>query len=205
MERQVHHLNRLVDDLLEVSRITRGIIEVKKEPLDLSAIVKAAVETSRPVLDNLRHELIVDLDRRADLRRRRPGAADAGVREPAEQRREVHRTTAAASPSTTRQRAAARPSSASRTTASASRPTRWRRCSTCSCRSIDRRGDAGRARHRPDAGAQPRRHARRHGRGAQRRPRARQRIHRPAAAAGRTQAASRASRAASSRCRRAAS
>jgi signal transduction histidine kinase len=62
MERQVHHLNRLVDDLLEVSRITRGVIEVKKEPLDLSAIVRAAVETSRPVLDNLRHELIVDLD-----------------------------------------------------------------------------------------------------------------------------------------------
>ena len=62
MERQVHHLNRLVDDLLEVSRITRGIIEVRKEPLDLSAIVKAAIETSRPVLDNLRHELTVDLD-----------------------------------------------------------------------------------------------------------------------------------------------
>ena len=62
MERQVHYLNRLVDDLLEVSRITRGIIEVRKVPLDLSAIVKAAVETSRPVLDNLRHELAVDLD-----------------------------------------------------------------------------------------------------------------------------------------------
>ncbi len=57
MERQVHHLNRLVDDLLEVSRITRGIIEVRKEPLDLTAIVKAAIETSRPVLDNLRHEV----------------------------------------------------------------------------------------------------------------------------------------------------
>jgi signal transduction histidine kinase/CheY-like chemotaxis protein len=61
MERQVHHLNRLVDDLLEVSRITRGVIEVKKEPLDLAAIVRAAIETSRPVLDNLRHELHVEL------------------------------------------------------------------------------------------------------------------------------------------------
>ena len=49
MERQVHHLNRLVDDLLEVSRITRGMIEVQKEPLDLTAIVQAAIETSRPV------------------------------------------------------------------------------------------------------------------------------------------------------------
>lgn len=61
MERQVHHLNRLVDDLLEVSRITRGIIEVKKVPLDVAAIVRAAVETSRPVLDNLRHELTMQL------------------------------------------------------------------------------------------------------------------------------------------------
>jgi two-component system, sensor histidine kinase len=61
MERQVRHLNRLVDDLLEVSRITRGIIEVKKEPLDLAAIVRAAVETSRPILDNLRHEIKLDL------------------------------------------------------------------------------------------------------------------------------------------------
>ena len=62
MERQVHHLNRLVDDLLEVSRITRGIIEVKKEPLDLAAIVRAAIETSRPVLDNLRHEIRIDFE-----------------------------------------------------------------------------------------------------------------------------------------------
>lgn len=57
MERQVSHLNRLVDDLLEVSRITRGIIEVKKEPQDLAAIVKGAVDTSRPILDGMRHEL----------------------------------------------------------------------------------------------------------------------------------------------------
>jgi len=45
-----------------VSRITRGVIEVRKESLDLTSIVKAAVETSRPVLDNLRHELSVELD-----------------------------------------------------------------------------------------------------------------------------------------------
>jgi len=57
MERQVSHLNRLVDDLLEVSRITRGVIEVKKEPQDLVAVVKNAVDTSRPILDGLRHEL----------------------------------------------------------------------------------------------------------------------------------------------------
>jgi signal transduction histidine kinase len=60
MERQIQHLNRLVDDLLEVSRITRGIIEVKKEPQDLVAIVRAAVDTSRPILENFRHQLRVD-------------------------------------------------------------------------------------------------------------------------------------------------
>jgi len=59
MERQVSHLNRLVDDLLEVSRITRGVIEVKKEPQDLVAIVKGAVDTSRPLVDGMRHELRV--------------------------------------------------------------------------------------------------------------------------------------------------
>ena len=37
MERQISHLVRLVDDLLEVSRITRGLIEVRREPLDLVA------------------------------------------------------------------------------------------------------------------------------------------------------------------------
>jgi signal transduction histidine kinase/CheY-like chemotaxis protein len=57
MERQVSHLNRLVDDLLEVSRITRGVIEVKKEPQDLSAIVKGALDTSRPILEGMRHEV----------------------------------------------------------------------------------------------------------------------------------------------------
>jgi signal transduction histidine kinase/CheY-like chemotaxis protein len=61
MERQVSHLNRLVDDLLEVSRITRGIIEVKKDAQDLAAIVRAAVEISRPVFDGMRHELSVVL------------------------------------------------------------------------------------------------------------------------------------------------
>jgi signal transduction histidine kinase len=60
MDRQVHHLNRLVDDLLEVSRITRGVIEVKKEPQDLVAIVRAAIDTSRPVLEGFRHDLIVN-------------------------------------------------------------------------------------------------------------------------------------------------
>jgi signal transduction histidine kinase/ActR/RegA family two-component response regulator len=59
MERQVHFLVRLVDDLLEMSRITRGVIDVTMQPLDLTAIVSAAIESSRPFVESGRHELIV--------------------------------------------------------------------------------------------------------------------------------------------------
>ena len=54
MERQTRHLIRLVDDLLEVSRITRGDIDVRREPVDLANVVLAAVETSRPAVDRRR-------------------------------------------------------------------------------------------------------------------------------------------------------
>jgi signal transduction histidine kinase/CheY-like chemotaxis protein len=60
MERQVRFLVRLVDDLLEISRITRGVIDVSMKPLDLRAIVNAAIESSRPVVESGRHELIVN-------------------------------------------------------------------------------------------------------------------------------------------------
>jgi PAS domain S-box-containing protein len=61
MERQVNHLVRLVDDLLEVSRITRGSIELKKERVDLMAIIGHAVEISQPLIQAGAHELSVSL------------------------------------------------------------------------------------------------------------------------------------------------
>ena len=61
MERQVSHLVRLVDDLLEMSRITRGLIEVRKEPLELGAVVRAAVETSRPIVEDAQQTLDIDV------------------------------------------------------------------------------------------------------------------------------------------------
>jgi signal transduction histidine kinase/CheY-like chemotaxis protein len=61
MERQIRHLVRLVDDLLEVSRITRGKIEIRREDLDLAAIVQAAIDTIRPLLDASGHVLTVEL------------------------------------------------------------------------------------------------------------------------------------------------
>ncbi len=57
MERQVDHLVRLVDDLLEVSRITSGKIELRKHPVDLAEVIRNAVEASKPLLDQAGHTL----------------------------------------------------------------------------------------------------------------------------------------------------
>ena len=61
MDRQVGHMVRLVDDLLEVSRITRGKIDLRKETVELRAVIDAAIETSRPLIDAARHDLSVSL------------------------------------------------------------------------------------------------------------------------------------------------
>jgi signal transduction histidine kinase/CheY-like chemotaxis protein len=61
IDRQVDNLVRLVDDLLDVSRITRGKIQLKKECVDLAEVVARAVEGSRPLIDARRHTLEVTL------------------------------------------------------------------------------------------------------------------------------------------------
>lgn len=61
LERQVHHLARLVDDLLDVSRVRRGRIELRRQPLELSAAVAKGVELATPVIDARRHRLTVDV------------------------------------------------------------------------------------------------------------------------------------------------
>ena len=61
MDRQLKQMVRLVDDLLEVSRITRGKVALHLEDLDISSIVRGAIETSRPLIDAARHQLIVEL------------------------------------------------------------------------------------------------------------------------------------------------
>jgi signal transduction histidine kinase len=63
MERQINHLIRLVNDLLEVSRITRGLIEVRREPIDLVTVVHSAIDASKPALDAAGHHLDTDLPR----------------------------------------------------------------------------------------------------------------------------------------------
>jgi signal transduction histidine kinase/CheY-like chemotaxis protein len=61
--RQVGHLVRLVDDLLDVSRITRGKIRLRPERLDAAAVIQRAVEMASPLLEERRHVLVVEVDR----------------------------------------------------------------------------------------------------------------------------------------------
>lgn len=61
LDRQVHHMVRLIDDLMEVSRITRGKIGLVKAPVGLAEIIESAVETSRPIIDQAHHRLSVAL------------------------------------------------------------------------------------------------------------------------------------------------
>jgi signal transduction histidine kinase/DNA-binding response OmpR family regulator len=61
MDRQVQHLVRLVDDLLDLSRITRGKVRLQTEPLEVADVLARAVETCRPLIDERRHRLDVAL------------------------------------------------------------------------------------------------------------------------------------------------
>jgi signal transduction histidine kinase len=61
MERQLAQMVRLIDDLLDLSRITRGTLELRKAPVELAAVVRAAVETSEPLVAAAGHELTVEL------------------------------------------------------------------------------------------------------------------------------------------------
>jgi PAS domain S-box-containing protein len=61
IERQVQHMSLLLEDLLEVSRITHGTLQLRKQQSDLQSILSAAVETARPLIDERRHQLQIDV------------------------------------------------------------------------------------------------------------------------------------------------
>ena len=61
IHRQVEHMARLLDDLLDVARITRGKLEIRKEPVALSTVIDTAVEAARPLIDERRHALSIAL------------------------------------------------------------------------------------------------------------------------------------------------
>ncbi len=60
-ERQVRHLTRLVDDLLDVSRINNGKIQLRKRRIDLGATIARAVDSARPLIESRGHELLISL------------------------------------------------------------------------------------------------------------------------------------------------
>lgn len=59
ISRQVRHMTGLIDDLLDVSRVSRGLITLEKTPLDARQIVDDAVEQVRPLIDHKRHSLAI--------------------------------------------------------------------------------------------------------------------------------------------------
>ena len=61
IDRQVTHLTRLVDDLLDVSRITRGKITLQKQPVEMSLVVDGAIDSCRPLIEERKHTLEIDL------------------------------------------------------------------------------------------------------------------------------------------------
>ena len=61
LDRQVQTMARLLDDLLDVSRMSRDTLELRKERCELTAVVKAALETSGPSIEAARHKLFVNL------------------------------------------------------------------------------------------------------------------------------------------------
>ena len=61
IKRQVEHMVRLIDDLIDVSRISRGLITLQREDLALTSVIARAVETAKPVIDEFHHTLDVEL------------------------------------------------------------------------------------------------------------------------------------------------
>lgn len=62
ISRQVRHMTGLVDDLLDVSRVTRGLVQLEKADLDVKHVIADAIEQVRPLIEGKRHRLTLDLD-----------------------------------------------------------------------------------------------------------------------------------------------
>ncbi len=183
IERQVQQMVRLIDDLLDLSRISRGKVELRREPIDLAAVVQNAVETSRPLIEQSGHELtlslspgpvLVDADVTrlaqvfANLLNNAAKYTEPGGRHPAFRR--------APGP----ERPGAREGQRRRHPGPHAPP---------DLRYVHSGGplageDSGRARHRPEHRQAAGRDARRHGGSPQRGPRPGERIRRPPAGAG---------------------
>jgi nitrogen fixation/metabolism regulation signal transduction histidine kinase len=131
ISRQVRHMTSLVDDLLDVSRVTRGLIQLERKPIGVGAIVASAVEQARPLVEAREHVLLIEHE-----------AGGATVVGDANRLVQVivNLLNNAAGASRCRPGAAGRPSRLpSAITASASMPGCYPMCSTCSPRPSARR------------------------------------------------------------------
>ena len=90
MERQFAHLMRLVDDLLDIERLARGKIALRKERITLGSVVDAALESGRTLLAAHGHTLTTSVPGAARFHHRRPRAPGPGADQPAAQRGQVH-------------------------------------------------------------------------------------------------------------------
>lgn len=61
IERQVKHMVGLVDDLLDVSRVTRGLVNIEKLPQEMSAVIASSLEQVKPLMESKQHQLTVEL------------------------------------------------------------------------------------------------------------------------------------------------
>ena len=133
MDRQLSHMVRLIDDLLDVSRITSGKVTLRKERVSLRTVAETAVEASRPVIEASGHALKLALPEEpvwlaADPTRLAQVMSNL-LTNAAKYTPEGGRIELAAVTGGRRSRL-----SASRTPGSASRPGCWPRCSRCSPR-----------------------------------------------------------------------
>ena len=90
IERQVAHLARLVDELLDISRIARGKITLKKAPLELSELVRQACEAAQPLMSAKGHRFEVMIPENSRDDRRRPRASRPSAAKPPRQRGQIH-------------------------------------------------------------------------------------------------------------------
>ena len=184
LDRQVNHLVRLVDDLMEASRISRGKLDLRMEPLDLRDVLRTR-GGDQPAADRPRPPPPRDGAARRDAADgRRRGAARADLRQPVEQRGQVHRRRRA---HPARRRA---PRQHGRRARARQRHRHRRRPAAAPVRDVRAARPRGRPRarragHRPQSRAAARADARRRHPCSQRRPGARQHVHGHAAVDGR--------------------
>ena len=91
IERQVRQLVHLVDDLLDVSRVSRGKLDLRRRLVTLAEVLSSSIETSRPLIEAQGHALTLTLPPEPVWLHGRPDAAGAGVLQPAQQQRQIHR------------------------------------------------------------------------------------------------------------------